>query len=175
VPLVFYGPGWVPAGRVVEQAVESIDILPTVLELSGIAPPPVAQGRSLVPLFQDGAGAAGAASRPVVTEKGLEDDPTSPTAISGVATALELGGWKLVERRAQPADLPILELYETGNDPLDATDVAAANPEKVRELAAALEAWRAETARTKLEIVAPGDTATTPEELERLRSLGYVE
>lgn len=175
VPLVFYGPGRVPPGRVVEQTVQSIDILPTVLELAGIAPPPVAQGRSLVPLFADGAGAAGSPPRPAVTEKGVEDDPTSPTAITGIATALEIGGWKLVERRAQPADPPTLELYETARDPLDQRDVAAANPEKVRELAAALEAWRAETARTKLEVVAPSDTATTPEELERLRSLGYVE
>jgi len=95
--------------------------------------------------------------------------------IKRIATALELGGWKLVERRARPADLPTLELYETASDPLDGTDVAAANPEKVRELAAALAAWRTETARTKLEIVAPSDAATTPEELERLRSLGYVQ
>ena len=175
MPLVFWGPGRVPAGRVVDQPVESIDILPTVLELAGVPAPPLAQGRSLVPLFGDGAPAAALAQRPAVTEKGFEEDRTSPTAMGGAATAIELGGWKLVERRASPDAPPKLELYETASDPLDASDLAAAHPEKVRELSDALEAWRREVARTQLEVAAPSDAATTPEELERLRSLGYVE
>src|SRR4030095_5313583 len=51
VPLVLWGPGRVPAGAVVEETVESVDIMPTLLELAGLAPPPGVQGRSLVPLL----------------------------------------------------------------------------------------------------------------------------
>ena len=57
VPLMLWWPGVVPAGVVVEETVESINLMPTLLELSGISTPDVVQGQSLVP-------PAGAAGRP---------------------------------------------------------------------------------------------------------------
>ena len=51
VPLLFWGPGRIPAGRSVDSTVESIDATPTLLELAGIAPQAPLQGRSLTPLL----------------------------------------------------------------------------------------------------------------------------
>jgi arylsulfatase A-like enzyme len=51
VPLVLRGPG-VPAGARVPEVAGLIDVLPTVLELLGIAPPSGIQGRSLVPTLR---------------------------------------------------------------------------------------------------------------------------
>jgi choline-sulfatase len=52
VPLIIAGPG-VPAGKVVEQQVRSIDVMPTILESFAIAPSDKIQGVSLWPLMQD--------------------------------------------------------------------------------------------------------------------------
>ena len=51
VPLILSLPRVIPSGEVVEELVESIDILPTCLEISNITVPPCIQGRSLLPLF----------------------------------------------------------------------------------------------------------------------------
>jgi arylsulfatase A-like enzyme len=48
VPLVFWGPQRVPAGRVVDEQVQSIDIAPTLLEMLGAERPAPYAGRSLV-------------------------------------------------------------------------------------------------------------------------------
>ena len=53
VPMLAYGPGWIPAGTKVEQLVQNIDIAPTVLEACGVAPPATAKidGQSFLPLL----------------------------------------------------------------------------------------------------------------------------
>jgi len=51
VPLLACGPGVEAPGRVVPEMVLNIDVAPTLLELAGVAVPPVMQGRSLRPLF----------------------------------------------------------------------------------------------------------------------------
>ncbi len=50
VPLIITGPG-VPAGATVDEIVENIDLCPTFTELTGAAPLPNVDGRSLVPLL----------------------------------------------------------------------------------------------------------------------------
>ncbi|MDH3402916.1 MAG: sulfatase-like hydrolase/transferase [Acidobacteriota bacterium] len=61
VPLIFYGgDGW-PPGAAVDDMVRHVDVLPTVLELAGVAPPSDAgfEGRSLVRLLESPSAAAG--------------------------------------------------------------------------------------------------------------------
>jgi arylsulfatase A-like enzyme len=53
VPLVVTGPG-VPAGRVVEEIADNIDLNPTFAEIAGVAAAPNVDGRSLVPLLRGG-------------------------------------------------------------------------------------------------------------------------
>jgi arylsulfatase A-like enzyme len=177
IPLVLWGPGRVPGRRVVAETVQSIDILPTVLELAGVAPPPAIQGQSLVPLLEPAAEGTPArfVARPAITEKRAEPDPNSPTKIGGAATAIVQGGFKLVHQQEPGDGASEYELYDLANDPLDRNDVAAEHPDVVRELVAALEAWRAEAAKVRLVPEAPAPEALAPEELERLRALGYVE
>jgi len=52
VPLVVRAPGRLPAGAVVDRQVRSIDVLPTVLALVGVAPPPGIDGESLLPALR---------------------------------------------------------------------------------------------------------------------------
>lgn len=52
VPLLIHIPGLPSNGRVERSLVESIDILPTILDAAGLEIPPKAQGRSLMPLLR---------------------------------------------------------------------------------------------------------------------------
>ena len=76
VPLILWGPGRVPKGVKVEEPVELIDVMPTLLEYAGLRVPQAAQGQSLRPLLpMDGRGGGVAAAgsgwkrRPVIAEK----------------------------------------------------------------------------------------------------------
>jgi len=53
VPLVFHCPGVVPKGRVIEEQVRTVDIMPTILDILGIKIPAGVQGESLIPLIEE--------------------------------------------------------------------------------------------------------------------------
>ena len=78
--LIVRQPGSVPAGTVVENTVQTIDVMPTLLAMGGLPLPREAQGRSLAPLFlrrgaagsvRADSGPAGWTDRPAVSEKAL--------------------------------------------------------------------------------------------------------
>ena len=46
VPILFWGPNWVPAGRV-DAPVEVVDIAPTLARLMGVSAPPASEGKPL--------------------------------------------------------------------------------------------------------------------------------
>ncbi len=52
VPFIMSAPGRLAAGKVVQQPVEMVDFLPTLLELSGFDPADNIRGRSLLPLIR---------------------------------------------------------------------------------------------------------------------------
>jgi arylsulfatase A-like enzyme len=179
IPLVVWAPGRVPAGSVVDELVQGVDIAPTILELAGLPPLPQAQGASLVPLFAPRGEAAGGSSagwpRPAITEKRPESDPTSPTRIGGVATAIVADGWKLIEKQLEPQGATEHELYDVERDPLEQHDLAAERPDVTTRLVQALEAWRVSVAGVRLEPETAQAGAASAEELERLKALGYVQ
>lgn len=192
VPLIVRQPGAVPQGLVVNDTVQSIDIMPTILELSGLAVPEGAQGRSLVPLFaaaepgpvrsagffQGGDNAASAmpeqGSRPAVTEKPYEEEGASPNG-KMESFAIIVDGWKLIHNRQRPGGEPEYELYDHRNDPLDTTDLAAEKPEIVQRLAHELDAWYEKVKAARLQPDSASTEGLSREELERLRSLGYIQ
>lgn len=133
VPLGFSAPGLLPPGARVPQTVELVDVLPTLLDLLGVAKPPEQHGRSLVPyLERPGAGGAG---KPAFSEYGS----------TRIRTVVQ-DNWKLVENPdgvspvcipdAPPNHYPIgrAELYDLGKDPGEKANLAAAQPGKVTEL-----------------------------------------
>ncbi len=54
VPLIFYGPGILDEHKRIDKPVETIDIMPTVLDLLEIAKPQGMDGKSLLPLIAGG-------------------------------------------------------------------------------------------------------------------------
>lgn len=171
VPLIFWGPGHVGGGRVVDGTVQLIDVMPTLIDLAGLKPPVGMQGRSLAPALREGAGTL--PPRPAISEKFARTGAVN--ADETAAVAIFSGGWKLIENADPRAGNPTYELFDHAKDPLDATDVAARHPDVVQRLARELAAWRAMATAARLKPDGAAAAAMSPEELERLRALGYVQ
>lgn len=168
VPLGFAAPGLIETG-VVEQPVELVDVLPTILDLLGLEPPECQHGSSLVPYLEQPE--RGGRGKPAYSEYG-------DTRIETVLYE----GWKLIDNPDgltpecmpnAPLDLyPIegVELYDLGNDPAEQTNVASEYPERVESLRRLFEVKRAR-------LCTPGSAAGSqeiPEELKKeLEALGY--
>jgi arylsulfatase A-like enzyme len=174
VPLVVRWPAGVASGRVVDEVVQSIDVMPTLLELSGIASPEGIQGQSLVPLVRAGADPSAWVPRPAITEKAKTSGGFAPPPHDTESYAIVDAGWKLVHNVARPDGTPEFELYDFAKDPLNTRDVAAQHPEVVARLAKALQGWRAMATAARLKPDSETTRSLSPEQLQRLKSLGYV-
>ncbi len=156
VPLLLRLPGEALAGEIVTEQVTQVDLAPTILEILGIPPSAGSfDGQSL--LDADLAPALLAKPTPAV-EGGL-----LYVAAHGAGTALRLPGWKAVFW-----DSGERTLFDLRRDPAESTNVAAAEPEQMREMEAL---WRSLSNRATA-----GQGVTLDEAAkERLRSLGYLE
>jgi arylsulfatase A-like enzyme len=171
VPLILWGPGRVAKGVNVDEPVELIDVMPTLLDLSGLAPPPGVQGQSLRPLLTKGAG-GGWKRRPPIAEKQPQDTTDFPNIAESYA--IMDGNWKLIHNVARPPEKPEYELFDFYQDPLDQKNVAAEHPDVVARLAKMLDGWHQMAAAAKLKPDSELTKGMTREQLEQLRSLGYV-
>jgi arylsulfatase A-like enzyme len=171
LPLIFHLPGSITAGSRVAETVESIDIMPTLLAMSGLPIPGEVQGVSLVPLLTAGRWAP----RPAFSEKAETlNDVDAPPPHDTESYAISDGDWKLIANPKRAGATPATELYDRHKDPLDHNDVAAAHPEIVNRMALALAAWKTRAEAARLAPDSETNRNIKPEDLERLRSLGYV-
>ena len=112
VPMVWHVPGVASAGHVTQAMVEGVDIMPTVLDLCGVACPPGVQGRSMAPILR-GEDQTGRESvliqereAPDLSARGLEPDSVCQY---GVRTS----DWKFIHYPGQTCG----EMYDLRNDP----------------------------------------------------------
>jgi arylsulfatase A-like enzyme len=185
VPLMLYRPGVIPAVKI-PDTVRSIDLMPTLLDLSGLPAPEGLQGQSLVPLMAaarnqpEGGGSraeaaktAGWQARPAISEKAKTDSLAGPPPLGTESFAIVLDGWKLIHNRIPEQGAPEFELYNHTEDPLNKNNVAADHADIIERLKGELENWHKMVAEATLpESVSEEDLS--PAELERLRSLGYI-
>jgi choline-sulfatase len=152
VPLILAGPGVRP-GRVVKEGVRLVDLMPTLLDALDIEPGArTADGISFWTKLEGDA----FEERPAVLENRSQKHQFGWAIQSG----LRFDGWKWI-RSPEP------ELYDLRDDPGETRNLAGREPDR----AAALERERIRLVGD--ERAAPADQLT-PEENERLRSLGYV-
>jgi arylsulfatase A-like enzyme len=178
VPLILWQPGAVPAGREVEDTVQTIDVMPTLLEASGLPIPKEAQGRSLWSLMRPADGVVHAAEPPraaisekAQTAKGTGAPPPHDTA----SQAIVWDGYKLIENSVRKPGTPELELFDHRRDPLNRRDLAKERPELVERLQKELRAWRKVAEAARLKPDAEAAKSLSADELERLRALGYIQ
>jgi len=122
VPGIVWWPGRIAPGQVSDSTVMTMDLLPTFLPLAGC---PLPQGQEA----SDGVDLA-----PLV----FRQQPLAARTLfwrKGSGRAVRRGPWKLV------VDQPGLELYNLTEDPGEQSNVAAAHPQQVEAMRAALAAW----------------------------------
>jgi choline-sulfatase len=112
VPLIVHAPGRLAAGRVAEP-VSQLDIMPTLLDLAGVAVHDGLDGASLAPLLRGGAPAP--RPRDVVSEYFAE-------GVSAPAVMIRRGDQKYIWCEGDPE-----QLYDLSEDPDELTNQAA-NP-----------------------------------------------
>lgn len=168
VPLLVVLPFRLREGIVVESPVENVDIWPTILDLLGLDPLPAAQGRSLVPLVE----AAARGGEDVEAERrrprfahldrtwGRTDTPPQPLI------SVSRDGYRLFRN-----SLTSVELYDLRADPLETTNLASREPERVADLMGRVAAY----------LQLPGAAWGAPTEVEltemewgQLKALGYM-
>jgi arylsulfatase A-like enzyme len=174
VPLIVVWPRHIAAGRRFEAPVSMIDVLPTVLDLAGLPKPEVLQGQSLAPLLR---GTGAWTPRPVLLDEFLTDSVTGQ--VRGRIEVVD-GRWGAsmwigppVNDPARQRPWPVL-LYDLWNDPLCVAPVNEQYPDLLAKYTKFLEdQWQAHQVLAKQ--FKPGPkVALTPEQLERLRALGYI-
>ena len=176
VPLMLRWPGVLPAGMVVEDTVESLSLMPTLLELAGIAVPDSVQGQSLLPHVAgpEDPTALGWVERAAFSERKRIASRRERADYDVDQYSVVLDGWKLVQNVAPPEGMAEFELYDHAKDPLNHDEVAEGHPDIVERLKAEL-ASRLRYAEAR---VLPSDAdaaeGLSPQELQRLRSLGYI-
>ncbi|RPI20984.1 MAG: hypothetical protein EHM61_25840 [Acidobacteria bacterium] len=187
VPLFFHLPGVVPSKAVVSETVESIDIMPTTLALAGLREPGKLQGRNLVPLISGQKQSStvtlnrslvahakeNGTPRPAITEKAPTKHMGGPPPRNSGSVSLVWNGWKLIHNFERPEGGPEFELYKRADDPLDQHNLAERNPEQVKLMRPMIDAWRQRAEAARLPKGDSGENLSK-EELQRLRSLGYI-
>ncbi len=116
VPMVWSLPGRLPAGRVEERPVLSLDIAATALDLAGLPPDEQADGESLLGWI-DGL---------------TRDHPHDQLywRMPGGKMAFRSGNWKIVRpKQGEP-----LELYHLAGDIGESRNLVGQQPEKMKEL-----------------------------------------
>lgn len=130
-------PGKLPKGLVSKAPVQSLDLVPSILELEGLPVPDGLDGRSLVPR----ASGAVLAERPIVIEgrgaKSIQIDHYRLVVREPIARRLRAGRQEFTKE---------VELYDHARDPGERNDVARLYPDIVARLRKRLEAYRSEVA-----------------------------
>jgi choline-sulfatase len=124
VPLLVRAPGRIPAGRVNDAVLDNATLMPTLLDLAGLAVPAGVQGRSLAPLMR-GTGPGPEAAYSYLSDKMVRQ-----------------GDWKLIVPLARSrSGSP--ELYNVTRDPDEQTNLYGKSEaaDVQAKLTALMDAW----------------------------------
>lgn len=155
VPFIIAGPE-VPAGKVIDDQVRSIDIMPTVLAFIKLPPGAESQGVSLWPLIQQG--------RQVGSNYAYLETLYPRTYMGwSELRAMRTDSWKLIVA-------PHPELYDLLRDPNETTNLIARYPAEADQLQKKIWEITGEQAKHEKVISTPID----PVARQELESLGYV-
>ncbi len=130
VPYVASWPGTLPAGKVDDRIVSTLDILPTSLTLAGVAPPANLDGQNMMALFTPNA-------QPAPRQLYWRAGPTR--AVIDGASKLWISETQEPDGSAGTHTM----LFDLAKDPAEKQNIAAQNPAEVQRLGKLFDAWSA--------------------------------
>lgn len=162
VPLIMYLPGLPRRGIVVDNVVETVDIMPTILDYFGIPSPTNIRGQSLLPSIR---GEIPSAERIAFTEHA-----------GGSMVSLRGSRYKYIRHLRYSNVVPAYnltpgteELYDMEKDPQELNNLAESNPKLVKKFRAL---WRQK--RGDRQDINAGEATIDRKTEEMLKSLGYI-
>jgi arylsulfatase A-like enzyme len=182
VPLLFVWPGHIKGGQRFGPPVSMLDVLPTLLDLLDLPEPEVMMGQSLAPLLL---GTEGWEPGPVILDEFRVDQETGDLrgrleVIDGRwGASLEINPWPPDEDEDEEdaqwrRPVPLL-LFDLWNDPFCLKSVHEEHPGLVEHYTAFLEdQWEAHQALAQY-FTRSDEVVLEPQQLETLRSLGYIQ
>jgi arylsulfatase A-like enzyme len=141
VPLLLRCPGRIPAGFVVDEVAQPVDLLPTIAALSGCPLDAPVQGRALLTASGASTGPRAVlveAFRPLASALASAGDPLDTVRRKVIRTRREKLVWRSDEANA---------LYDLAHDPDERENIAEQHPERVDRLRRALFDWLADGER----------------------------
>lgn len=155
VPFILAGPE-VPGGKVIDDQVRSIDVMPTLLAFLKLPSDKVIQGISLWPLIQQG--------RKIPSNYAYVETLYPRTRMGwSELRGMRTGTYKLIQA-------PHPELYDIKRDPKEKTNLIGRYPAEADRLLKHIWEVAGEESRQEKVVASPLDTETRQE----LESLGYV-
>ena len=111
--------------------------------------------------------------QPAFSEKAFTGKSGGPRPYDTESYGMVYDGWKLIHNVKRSEGTPEWELFDHRKDPLNRQNVAAQHPDVVQRLTPKLEERRQMAVASAL----PANSATkmSPEEMQRLRGLGYIQ
>jgi arylsulfatase len=134
-PLIAHWPKMLGKG-IRHQASHLIDIMATCVDVAGATYPANFEGNNILPM-------EGISLRPLFSPPTTSPVPPSPRMLAWEHEgnrAIREGKWKLVSLATAP-----WELYDIDSDRMESRNLAAANPERVKEMSAKWELWAQRT------------------------------
>ena len=163
IPWIIRDPQTSDPGKVIRQQVESVDILPTTLEMLGIFPPPDIHGKSRASLLKAGSKTGNAFSYSETLFPRLRGGRSELYSLRSPA-------WKLI-RAVSPEGEIKHSLYHLEQDPSESVDLASRRPEKLAQLSAQLEKFKKFEISPRFRYMISMDAETK----NKLRALGYID
>jgi len=160
VPMIFSAPGSeILAGEAIQTPVTLLDIMPTLIELFGLAPGESSlDGASLAPFLK--------IDPPHRPERTLFYSSRYKDELDRVQFAVRSDGFKLVVKRGNAA------LFDLTRDHKERVDVSQEHPIRTQALWCRLGEW---WSSARAESIHSQSSAPTDEVLEQLKGLGYVD
>jgi arylsulfatase A-like enzyme len=154
VPLLVQGQG-LPAGLRITDLTRSIDLYPTLVEIAGATPPAYLQGQSLLPLLTGRAG---------------WQEVSAFASYNEEAHMLRSGSYKL-----HTTTIGLSRLYNIESDRQEVSDLLGKLPKVTAELMSLIESWLSDEVELRQQVAGGDAKELSPEVLEQLRALGYID
>ncbi len=162
VPLIIKAPGF-PQDKIVDAQVETIDIMPTSIELLGVPIPKGMDGKSLVESVNKSSEDKGFAFSEKFSSKADDEE----------YRMIRSKDWKLLLGSVSSSGHSEIELYNIASDPREQNNIFSERAEIGKSMFAELETWI--DAQKKKSALSSVDKIELDEKLkEQLKALGYM-